>query len=59
MDAHLNKDTHQCVDFHVMITKYLPNNDKRKFTKQTPKLMEKSYKRIWDLSHAPNAGAPI
>ena len=59
MDAHLNKDIHQCVDFHVMLTKYLPDDDERKFTKRTPKLMAKSYKRIWDLSHGPNAGAPI
>ena len=41
MDAHLNEDIHQCVDFHVMLTKYLPDNDKRKFTKRTPKLMTK------------------
>ena len=59
MDAHLNEDIHQCVDFHVMLTKYLPDDDERKFTKRTPKLMVKSYKRIWDLSHGPNAGAPI
>ena len=59
MDAHLNQDVHQSVDHHVLLTQHLPDNDERKFSKRTPKLMARAYKKIYDPKHGPNAGAPV
>ena len=58
LDAHLNQDLHSETDYHVLLSNSLPDDDKRKFSKRTPKKCAEAYKRIWDPSLGPDAGAP-
>ena len=66
LDAHLNQDLHVAVDRHVNLTQHLPDYlpDGRtphpnKFSKRTPKVLSSAYKRVWDPSLGPMAGAPL
>lgn len=58
LDSHLNQDLHKSVDVHCIISKPLPADDDRKFSKRTPKLMARSYLRLWDPSLGIDAGCP-
>ena len=66
LDAHLNQDFHVCVDRHVNLTQHLPcylpdgkTPYPNKFSKRTPKVLSSAYRRIWDPSLGPMAGAPL
>ena len=59
LDSHLNQDLHECVDRHVNLTQHLPDNHPNKFSKRTPKHLNKAYKRIWDPDLGSDAGAPV
>eukprot|EP00593_Proboscia_inermis_P010417 CAMPEP_0171311144 /NCGR_PEP_ID=MMETSP0816-20121228/21371_1 /TAXON_ID=420281 /ORGANISM="Proboscia inermis, Strain CCAP1064/1" /LENGTH=172 /DNA_ID=CAMNT_0011795719 /DNA_START=717 /DNA_END=1233 /DNA_ORIENTATION=- len=58
LDAHLNQDLHSQTDYHVLLSNSLPDDDKRKISKRTPKKCAEAYKRIWDSSLGPDAEAP-
>lgn len=45
-DAHLNQDVHSSVDHHVLLTKNLEPDDRKKFALSTPKLMSNAYNRL-------------
>ena len=47
LDSSLNKDVHESVNCHNMLTNELPRNDKRKFGHSTPKEAASFYKRIF------------
>ena len=59
LDAHLNKDIHNCVDDHERHSSSLPMSDPRKFSKRCPKRLASAYIRLYDPSLGPNAGAPL
>ena len=58
LDEHLNQDIHDAVDRHVNLTQNLPDDHPQKFSKRTPKQLSRAYRRIWDPTLGPDAGAP-
>ena len=48
LDNSLFRDLRTSVDQHVGITSMLPRDDKRRFSKATPKLIIETINRIWD-----------
>ena len=53
LDQQLNKDVHDGVDRHVILTQHLDDDDVRKFSMKTPIQGLSAYLRIWDL-HPPS-----
>ena len=53
LDQQLNKDVHDAVDYHVILTQDLDDDDERKFSMRTPKHGLSAYLRIWD-HHPPS-----
>ena len=45
-DSHLNNDVHCCHDYHVAVSKFLPEENPHKFSDSTPKRLSQSYKRL-------------
>ena len=58
LDAHLNQDLHASFDYHSIITSKLPDNDPIKFSRKTPKLMERGYMKLWDSTRPEGEGCP-
>jgi len=48
LDKRLNKDLHEIVNQHYVLTNDLKQEDSRRFGLETPKQVALSYKRIWD-----------
>ena len=58
LDAHLNQDLHSAFDYHCVITQHLPEDDPRKFSRKTPKAMERGYLKLWDHTLPEGEGCP-
>ena len=50
LDKRLNKDLHEAVNQHYILTNDLPKEDLRRFGMETPRQVARSYSRIWDPS---------
>jgi hypothetical protein len=48
LDKRLNKDVHEAVNQHYVITNDLRKDDARRFGLETPRQVARSYERIWD-----------
>ena len=48
LDKRLNKDIHEAVNQHYVLTNDLPKDDPRRFGLETPRQVARSYARIWD-----------
>ena len=48
LDKRLNKDIHESVNQHYVLTNDLPKEDPRRFGLETPRQVARSYARIWD-----------
>ena len=57
-DNSLNKDLHEAVAFHVIVTQGLLDSNPHKFKRNTPKLLRNSYFRLLSPSLGSNAGVP-
>jgi hypothetical protein len=49
-DSSLNKDSHECVNRHIAISKELPDNDPCRFSLTTPKNSTSAYVRALTIS---------
>ena len=54
LDYHLNKDIHDGVDEHVIITQHLAEEHPLKFSMRTPKSMLSAYLRLFDPANGKN-----
>ena len=57
LDSNLNKDLHEDVSWHCLVTNRLDSNDPKKFSKTTPKKARNAYLRLWDPTLIPH-GSP-
>lgn len=48
LDNQLNKDIHNCMEWHCVVTRRYPKGDPKKFSMATPKLGQKAHERLLD-----------
>ena len=58
LDAHLNQDLHAAFDYHCVLTQHLSQDDPKKFSRNTPKVMERGYLKLWDHTLPEGEGCP-